>query len=179
MTTPTGTPAWERTTSVADYGGDASKTDYLGIGNVNPKTDVSAAQFLRMVSDLSAAVRASPLCTITFTCRDTVPDDPLVTSVTGMIWSYQGSGYDGGTPPTGYPSVFRIGDGHVRIAFAATYADDFGVSGSLDIRGAVPAALSISYAASYSFYYEYLDVTIVERDTQVAAVNQSGTVAIW
>lgn len=179
-TTPAGSPSWTRTVDVSDYGGDAQKSDYLNIGPVNPRTDVSCAQFLRLVADMASATRAMPLCTIEFTCRDTLTTDPLITSVTGQIWSYSGSGFDGGSPPTGYPTVTRIGDGHVRVTFASSYSDDFGVSGDIAVRAAIPSSASTTYGAAHDVISStVVDVWLANHTTGAAAVDGSGSVTIW
>ncbi len=181
-TTPAGVAPWVRSVGIADYGGNAEKTDYLGIGVVNPKTDVSAAQFLRLTNDLAAAVRTAELCTIMFTCRDSgTPDDPLVTYVGGMVWLYSSSGgYDGGAPPSGYPGVTRVSDGRVRVVFASSYTDSYGVSGSVVIHGAVPGAVAAGIAANPVKQSALVwDVALVTRATGAAVQDQSGVVTFW
>ena len=36
--------------------------------------------------------------------------------------------YEGGSPPTGFPSGARVGDGSITLTFASSYTDAYGVS---------------------------------------------------
>lgn len=170
-TTPAGTAPWTRTVSIADYGGDAQKSDYLGIGVINPKTDVAASQFLRLVSDLSSCVRTLPLCTLTITGRGGALH-PLVTSVLGMAWNYDGAGYSGDSPPAGYPSVTGTSTAWT-ITFAAAYSDEFGVSGAIALRGIAAASNTAGAYANGTVSSDTVAAVIV------SAATDSATIEIW
>ncbi len=180
MTTPTGSPPWLRTTSYVDYGGDANKTDYLGIGIINPKTDVSAAQLQRMANDLAACARAVPACTIAYTCNDTAVGHPTVTLCRGMAWNYAGAGYTGDRPPTGYPTVTRAADGDNTITFDSTYTDSYGVSGAFAINAAAPSVASIgNYTADHVRTATTVRVVTKVGNTGAAALDLLVVVNIW
>jgi hypothetical protein len=144
-TTPTGSPAWTRTASAAIYGGDNGKRDLGGLGAVNAKTDVTAAQWLRMAGDLSCAVHSAPL----FWMRITVSysSTPVAASVTcGPMWGDVAT-YVGVSPPsTLYPNV-AANSSSLRITFPGrtaavdgvnwiTIADEYGISGAFQMEDA-------------------------------------------
>lgn len=180
-TIPTGSAPWLRTQSFVDYGGDANKTDYLGIGIINPKTDVSAAQLQRLANDIAAIGRSTPLVTIGWTCNDTAPAVPTITLCRGMAWNYDGAGYAGDTPPTGYPSAARNGDGDITITFASSYTDSYGVSGALALHGAAPSATSYgNYICDYSLPTSLtIRLVIYVANSGAATTDKSGSVMIW
>jgi hypothetical protein len=60
-TTPAGNPAWARTGTFADYGGDPNKANFLRRSGLDALTDVNAEQFARLTADLEAAARTVPL----------------------------------------------------------------------------------------------------------------------
>jgi len=180
-TTPAGSPPWVRTTAIVDYGGDANKKDYLDIGIINPKTDVSAAQLQRLANDVAAISRTTNAVTIGWTCNDTAPAVPTVTMVKGMAWNYTGAGYAGDTPPTGYPSAARNGNGDVTFTFASSYTDSYGVSGAFAIHAAAPSATSYgNYLCGYAIpTTTTIRLVITVANTGAATLDKSGTCAIW
>lgn len=121
--TPTGNPAWVRSNGHTVYGGNVNKTNYQSVGTVNPRTDVSAENVCRMAADLAAVARVSPFSVMTYTCDDTTPAAPTVNSYYAMA----------GSTPTGT----RNGNGDVTFAWSGAYLDDYGVSGTANIIGAV------------------------------------------
>ncbi len=141
--TPTGAPAWVRTTSFSDYGGHLDKHDYMGVGSVNSETDVAAAEFSRMVSDVAACARTASMWVITFLCNDTVPAAPTVEVVLGMT-GVRLTSYAGDAPPTGFPSATRVTNGAVQFTFASSYSDDTGTAGAYEVVGAVGSAEATS-----------------------------------
>lgn len=62
-----GTPSWSRNNDHQVYGGDLNKQDYGNIGPINPKTDVSAAQFCRAVENQSCIERVADFAVLTIT----------------------------------------------------------------------------------------------------------------
>jgi hypothetical protein len=125
--TPSGSPPWARTTSFSDYGGHVDKRDFMLIGAINPMTDVAAAEFSRMVSDVACCARTAAMWVFTILCNDGSPAAPTVEVALGMTGTRLTS-YAGASPPTGFPAVARNGDGDFTITFAATYSDDYGTS---------------------------------------------------
>src|SRR5574342_207944 len=126
---PTGAPLWTRQTDHTQYGGHLQKQNYLSQGVVNSITDVGAEDFCRMCSDLAAVARTSPMWIITYLCNDGSPAAPTIEIVRGATGVRLVS-YAGGSPPTGFPSAARNGNGDVTFTFSATYADEYGVSGA-------------------------------------------------
>jgi hypothetical protein len=122
--TPTGSPAWERTANHETYGGNINKRNYQSQGPVNPRTDVDAAEFSRMVADVAAMVQTAPFAVLTFTTNDTSPAAPTVDNYNGM---------HGSAPPTGA----RVSNGVAQFDWDASYLDAYGVSGDVHITHAV------------------------------------------
>ncbi len=127
--TPTGSPAWTRQADHTNYGGNTLKQNYLGQGVVNALTDVGAEDFCRLCSDMAAVARTASMWVINYTCSDTSPAAPTVSIVHGMTGIRLVS-YVGSSPPTGFPSATRNGNGDVTFTFAATYNDEYGVAGA-------------------------------------------------
>lgn len=132
MTTPTGSPTWTRTANHTHFGGHLQKRNYLSKTVINPKTDVDASELIRAANNLAEVCRTAPKCIITFTCDDTGTNDPTVHYVSALFGEYT-QDYDGGSPPTGFPSVTRSGDGDVDITFASSYSDAYSVAGAFQI----------------------------------------------
>lgn len=150
MTTPSGLPLWARASSAAQYGGDAGKTDYQTPGAVNARTDVTAAQFLRLTADLAAIARVAPIAVLRILCNDTVPAAPTVESAQ-LVSGVASAPYAGDAPPTGMPTVTRLGNGRFRVQLPSTLADDFAVAVAPAIRcvdGAVHGATSGTFEPS-------------------------------
>lgn len=131
LTTP---PAHTRTASMNRYGGDMNKTDYLGIGPVNPLTDWGARDLCRTAADLAAAVRTATFLHITLTCRDTGVLNPLVHNVATQVGDILDAEYSGGAPPTGYPTITRVSDGVILVTLDSSYSDPFGTAAAFKIR---------------------------------------------
>lgn len=131
---PTGTPAWTRTASIEDYGGHTEKENYLGGGAINPLTDVDAREFSRMTADLAAVVRTAPFLVATYSADDAGAADPIVEFIWMMTGNVAGP-FLGSTPPPGFPTFERTGDGVVVITFDASYTDEYGVSASFAPTG--------------------------------------------
>ena len=175
--TPNGSPAWVRNADHTTYGGNAEKTNYQSRGVINALTDVGAEEFVRMVSDLAAVVRTAPFCVINVTGRDSTVQDPTVNRVT-LQTGATASSYDGGSPPAGFPSVTRVGDGNYLVTFAATYADPYSVSGAFAPTHCVPSVLG---AAGYDPGYQIGTNTVNIYCTNGGAGVQDQTLsaAIW
>lgn len=148
MTTPTGRPAWVRTVDFSDYGGSTEKANFQGQTIVNPRTDVGAAGFSRLVADASAVVRTAEFASMQIQCDDSGPtSQPSVLYCQMMVGttsiSYMGTAPPGGvtpppppggSPPAGLPLLFptakRNGNGDVTITFPASQNDEYGVAGA-------------------------------------------------
>jgi hypothetical protein len=129
---PTGAPAWVRSSDHTTYGGDQNKTNWHTQGATNPRTDVAAEAFCRLADDLAACMRTAPFCTLTMTCDDATPANPSVTVVNQMT-GVRVTSYAGGSPPAGFPTCIRNGNGDVTITWATSYTDDYGVAGNVHI----------------------------------------------
>ena len=130
---PQGDPPWVRSSDLTSYGGDPLKHNHLGQGSIDALTDVSAEQFSRMTGDLAAIMRTAPFLTLTYTCDDTTPAAPTVSVASGML-GYRNTPYAGGSPPPGFPSLARNGDGDVTLTFASSYMDPYGKAGTLVLQ---------------------------------------------
>lgn len=137
--TPTGSPAWTRTTSHTFYGGDVNKTNFLAQGVVDATTDVGAEEIARLAADLAALVRTAPFAVIRYLNNDTSPAAPTVEFVC-MMTGIRLVSYAGDSPPTGFPSAARNVTGDVTFTFASSYSDDYGVAGSFGISTAEASA---------------------------------------
>lgn len=134
--TASGNPAWERNAGITDYGGHLSKANYLAQGVVNPKTDVGAPAIMRMADHLKALANVSPFAVINYTQDDTGTNDPVVNSCY-LMPDADSDGYpDGGTPPTGFPTLSRNGDGDVTVTFDSSYNDSYGTAGTFNVKAA-------------------------------------------
>lgn len=121
--TPTGAPLWVRTNDFTTYGGHADKRDYQSQGAVDPTTDVTAAQFSRLVEDVAQLSRVAEFVTLTVQCNDSSPAVPTIVSRNQLA----------GAPPTGV----RNGNGDVTLTFASSYLDAYAVSGAINLTGAI------------------------------------------
>lgn len=145
--TPTGSPAWLRTVSYADYGGHASKENFLSRGAINPLTDVAAEEFSRMVGDQAAVVRTAEFGVFTILCRDgggasDLP--PLIEFAAMMPSGVRTTSYSGDAAPAGFPSGVRNGNGDITLTFDTSYTDDYGVVGAYSPRSPVATLQSAS-----------------------------------
>jgi hypothetical protein len=121
---------------IASYGGHASKVNYLGLGKINPLTDVDAGDICRVAGDLTAVGRTAPFLSMTLTAQDTAVLAPLVHSVQIMSSDAYTVDYTGSSPPSGMPTVTRVSNGVILVTLASTYADDFGAVGTMTIEHA-------------------------------------------
>ncbi len=133
MTTPTGNPAWVRSSDFATYGGATNKANYQSQGVVNPRTDIGAEGFSRLVSDVAAVQRTAEFASLQILCDDTTPAAPTVESCRLMTGATSVS-YLGSAPPVGFPAVARNGNGDVTVTFASSYADEYGVAGAFVVK---------------------------------------------
>jgi len=171
--TPTGSPAWVRSNGHTAYGGNINKVNYQSVGTINPRTDLSAENLCRIAADLAAVARVSPFAVMTFTCDDTTPAPPTITSYYAMA----------GNPPT--PT--RNGNGDVTFAWEGSYVDDYGVAGVANIIGATATVQSGAVVrvatvqlldANANGVFESVRVRVF--DNAAAAVsNPKVTLTIW
>jgi hypothetical protein len=177
--TPSGSPAWTRTNTHVDYGGDLNKRNFLSQGVIDPQTDVGADQFSRIVADMEAIARVSPFAVITYQHNDSSPAAPTVLAVYGMI-GVRTTSYAGDAAPAGFPSALREGAGIARFTFAASYADAYGVSGAFALRHAIasPAGATV-FKPTYTFV-SATDVRIVCQDSSASpSTDKQVTLVVW
>lgn len=141
--TPTGLPAWTRTADHTQYGGHTEKRDFMGVGPINPRTDVAAAELCRAAADLAATARTAPMWVLVFQCNDSSPAAPTVEVALGMT-GVRFTSYEADNPPTGFPSAVRGGNGQVTFTFESSYADDYGTDGDYGVLVATGSASSTS-----------------------------------
>lgn len=143
--TPSGLPAWTRTASHSQYGGNVNKRNYLSEGVVDAQTDVGADEFCRIAADLEAVIRTAPFATITYLNNDGVPAAPTIESVY-MMTGVRTTSYAGDAAPVGFPSAERNGTGDVTFTFASSYDDAYGVSGDLSLEHGLGTAHGSTFA---------------------------------
>lgn len=132
---PNGLPAWTRTASFEQYGGDVDKRNFASRGAINPKTDVGVEAFSRMVADLAALARTAPFLVARVHCDDLTPGPPTV-EWCAMMTGIRAVSYVGNSPPAGFPTFARNGNGDITITLAASYVDPYGVAGVISIQQA-------------------------------------------
>jgi hypothetical protein len=140
---PTGLPAWTRSADYLQYGGDPNKANYQSQGVVNPRTDVGAEGFSRLVADVAAVVRTAEFATMQVLCNDSVAGAPTIENCRLMTGA-TASSYLGSAPPTGFPSASRNGNGDVTITFSVSYSDEYGVTGTLLVKEPIASFVGTS-----------------------------------
>jgi len=140
-TVPQGLPAWVRANNFVTYGGDPNKKNFASRGLINPKTDVGAEGFSRLVADVAALQRVADFCVIQIICDADVGGAPIVESCR-LMTAVTAAPYTGTTPPAGFPTVTRNGDGDVTLEFDTSYVDEYGVEGTLILRSPVATLLA-------------------------------------
>jgi hypothetical protein len=177
--TPEGSPLWLRTAAISQYGGHASKENYLSRGAIDALTDVAAEEFVRMTADLAAAGRTSPFAILTFLNNDASPAAPTIESVL-MMTGVRTTSYAGGSPPSGFPSGARNGTGSTTITFASSYLDEYGVSGALALRAAIATGHGSAYVAAVATFATSTAVDVRCYDAAGAALGDKRvTLAVW
>ncbi len=166
--TPTGSPAWVRTNSHVEYGGNLNKTNYLSRGVIDALTDVGAEEICRIAADLEACARTCAFAAITYLCNDSSPAAPTI-EVVDMMTGVRVISYAGDAAPSGYPSADRNGTGDVTFTFASTYSDSYAVSGGFTPQHAI-ATLHGSSAGEGV-------VAISGQTVRVRAFNGGATIA--
>lgn len=146
-TTPTGDPLWARNSDASTYGGHPEKRNYQSQDAVNPLTDVTAEEFIRLCADVAGLASVAPFAILTLTCNDATTEDPTVNS------AFQSNGvslngYAGGFPPTGFPTCTRVSDGKVQVQWSQSQSDDYGVAYDLDLYHAHASVLGSSVFTS-------------------------------
>ena len=136
LVVPTGSPVWVRTTDYSHYGGHASKENYLGRGAIDALTDVAAEEFSRMVADAASFARTAPFAVFEIQCSDTSPAAPTILYA-ALMTGVASTSYLGSSPPAGFPSFARNGNGHVTATFASSYSDEYGIAGAYVPRAPV------------------------------------------
>lgn len=154
---PTGHPCWVRANSHTTYGGNVNKIDYQSIGPVNPRTDIGAAQFCRLASDVAAIQLTAPFATITYRCNDAVPGLPTIEDYDAMVG--------------GAPLAVRNADGDVTFSWLDSYADSYSIIGEINIEHAEATGHSSGIL---------IPVPTVELlDISATGKNESVRVRVW
>ena len=180
--TASGNPAWERVAGITDYGGHTSKTNYMAQGVVNPRTDVGAEAIMRMADHLAAVANVSPFAVINYTQDDTGTNDPVVNSAYLMTGADSDGYPDGGTPPTGYPTLSRNGNGDVTVTFASSYNDSYGTAGTFSVSAA--QAFCNDSSSSIVCDADIISTVAVRvrsyvSNTGVASTDSQVTLLVW
>lgn len=152
---PTGDPCWACTSSIETYGGNVDKKNYLDIGIVDPKTDVDAGQFSRMVEDVQMMNKTADFAVITFTCNDTATEDPTLNAYWGMHGNGEGAA----------PTMTRLGDGYVSIEWESSYSDSYGITLDVNltqwtgnVHGITPAVVNAEFSTITTLLLQVSDM---------------------
>lgn len=149
MITPAGAPAWTRTAAPDTYGAVPGLHDLGGVGAVNAKTDIAAAEYTRMAADVASAVRAAPLFWLAFQAVVPGMGSPSINVLQcSPMWDLPSGAYEGASPPLGSYPTFAFSGSRILVTFpdlettigGALYlraADEFGVYGNCQIAAAV------------------------------------------
>ena len=151
MITPAGLPAWTRTATPDIYGAVPGLHDLGGVGAVNARTDITAAEYARMAADAASAVRVAPLVWIAI--QSFAP--PVGDAYANVIqcapqWDVPSGAYVGTAPPNAsYPTVeYNASELTLTWPDLVTtiggleylrVADAFGVYGTCRITSVVPS----------------------------------------
>ena len=127
---PAGNPLWLRSPGITQYGGDVNKKDFGGIGAINARTDLTAAQYCRLTADVAALSRVSALMRLMFTPHAAAP----ITSVElcSPAWGVPVAYADGASPPTAsvYPTITGSGTSRI-VTLTPTATDDYQVAAQI------------------------------------------------
>ncbi|HEU4544346.1 MAG TPA: hypothetical protein VFR23_24660 [Jiangellaceae bacterium] len=175
--TPTGSPAWTRTVDFTHYGGHADKENYLGRGAIDALTDVAAEEYSRLAADTAAAVRTAAFAVMGVTCNDTSPAAPTVTHAL-MMTGVRLTSYASGSPPSGFPSGARNGDGDVTFTFSSSYLDEYGVSGGFTPRSALATSQTANANAVAVVIGQTVQVVVTD-DTDFPVADASFSLVVW
>ena len=135
---PSGNPLWLRAPGITQYGGDANKKDYGGIGVINAQTDISAAQYARMTADLAAVARVTPLVRLLVVTASGAPFAAV--QWCAPAWAAATSYADGSAPTSAiYPQVLCGDPTNFLVVIPSPVVDDYGISGA-----AVPRIVLVS-----------------------------------
>jgi hypothetical protein len=151
MIVPSGSPIWSRAASMENYGGHVDKIDYGGIGAVNARTDVTAAQLCRLAEDAASMAMVAQLFWLEVS-RTTGGFDVLRFR---SQWRTAIASYAGGAPltdPVYEDCVAAIWDSpylELRIPTSAT--DRFGVTDAINPRAVFCDSQSL--ATGFISYY--------------------------
>lgn len=167
---PTGAPFWLRANDHATYGGHTDKRNYESQGAVNPRTDITAEEFARLVDDIARLGLVAPFAVLTVRTNDAVPAAPTVLA------------YDAAAGAA--PTLARVADGSFTATWAAAYSDSYSVSADLDLRH-VTASTDATGSARYTLSDP--DANGKNERIQVAAYDMAGvavqdvtiTVVVW
>jgi hypothetical protein len=155
MVTPAGLPAWTRTADPDTYGGIATKRDLGGIGAVNAKTDVTAAEYIRLAVDVAGAVHGASLFWMRILVDYAGGSAVATVEQCCTQWSGPSGWYAGVTPPSGnWPTVatYSLDHDQLEVTFpglvsgtSLVVADAYGVDGSFNLSSVRAGSHAITF----------------------------------
>lgn len=160
MIIPTGLPAWVHANNHETYGGNVNKQNYQALAAINGRTDVDAAEYVRLAADMAAVQRTASFATLTYQCNDTVPGDPTVRSYLAMA----------GGPPVGA----RVSNGRVTWTWLASYDDPYGRNGLLHIVGCKLSVASIGGGVDTGYLLSDPDANAYNERVEAVAFAAGG-----
>jgi hypothetical protein len=141
MITPAGSPPWARAASMQSYGGDVNKKDYGGIGSVNARTDVTAAQFVRMTSDLASL---NPVAQLFWMQITQAPALIITVNRVRSLWGANtDTPYSGASQAVGFPSVTLPETNQLRVVLPTSAIGQFGDSAAIVALAAFSSTLTL------------------------------------
>lgn len=177
MITPNGQPAWTRTSTPDTYGAVPGLHDLGGVGAVNAKTDITAAEYTRMAADVASAVRVAPLFWATLlVSMPVLGGDNVQVVQCSPMWDVPSGTYAGASPLSGsYPTV-TISGTTITVEFPdlvttvggvdyLRVADDYGVYGNCRIES---VDVSVANTGGAVPQPEIVDGTSIVIDSDVS-----------
>ncbi len=123
MANTTTQPLWVTPVSLEDLGGGVNKRNYADQDVVNPDTDIDVKQYNGAASTVSGLSRATEFARL----QATLGNPPAITAYRGQH----------GVGLSNAPTLTRLGTGHYRFVWAASYVDRFGQVGTISLKTCV------------------------------------------
>jgi len=145
--TPTGTPGWSRQNDHTSLGGSLNKQNYLAHGSVDPRTDLTAQNFCRIVEDISKVALMMPMAVI----------NASPTALVSGAYMYDGAD----------PDFVHTATGVYTITFDESYSDSYGVSQDVDIKFATVTVSKLNSVDPYFGRYVLSDTTGNSKNNRI------------
>jgi len=165
ITPESGFATFEAPMSHETFGGNVNKRNYGEVDIVDPTTDTSAEQGVEACRVLARAQWMMPFAELEITVGTDTP--------TSSVNSYVGQN---GVGLSYAPTITWLGTGHVQLQWDATYADEYGVTGTLAITRVKGNAVGTSFANVVCAKVDARTVYVFLFDDTGGALNGSDAV---